>query len=128
MKYLLFALFFGFSQISFADLVPYTENEGFSKWHHIETFKELINTIPDDKYPAIIQGGALLGDDVAYRVLFGKKPGKNFKYKFTYGVTEDRYEDLHHTYTQNGFILVHMQTVQLMAIKSYQAVWVKNDL
>ncbi|VAW79773.1 hypothetical protein MNBD_GAMMA12-9 [hydrothermal vent metagenome] len=128
MKYLLYTLLFSFSQVVFAGIAPYTENEDFSKWQHVKYFKEFINSIPGDKYPAIVQGGAVLGGGVVYRALFNLKPSKYFKYKFTYGVTKHEYEKLRFRYTQKGFTLVHLQIVQLMAMKAYQAVWIKNDL
>ena len=126
MKYLFYILAILFSNTLYAD--PHTEVDEFSGWYQAESFINIINSAPTKKYPAIIQGGALLGDGVEFRVLFNRKPSNKFKYHITFGVSEKEFTKLNYQYIDAGFMLIHCQTVKLMSGLSYQAVWVKNGL
>jgi len=127
MKYLLYSLLF-VNNIAFAGVEIHMGNKGFIKWVPDENFKEIVSKMPNNSYPVIIQGKALLGDNIMYRALFNVKPSEDFEYKYTYGVTKDKFTKLHIQYTEKGFTLIHLQKVQLMAIKAHQAIWVKDDL
>jgi len=126
MKFIFFSFLIIFSQLSYSS--TYTETNTFSEWLNIESFSKLIKSAPNEKFPAIIQGGALLGDGVAFRVLFTLKPSDNFEYHITYGTLEKEFTSLNEQYTEAGFTMTHRQTVQLMHGISYQAVWVKSGL
>jgi len=124
MKLLFFLFLIVSSSTSYG--TPYTETNTFSEWHRFEDFSELIKSTPRNKFPAIVQAGALLGDGAEYRVLFTIKPSDNFEYHITYGATVEKYTSLNAQYTEAGFILSHRQIVPLRHGLSYQAVWIKN--
>ncbi len=126
MRYLFYILAILLSNTLYAD--PYTEIDEFSEWHQAESFIKIINSAPTNKYPVIIQGGALLGDGVEFRVFFNRKPSRKFMYHIVFGVYEKEFTKLNYQYVEAGFTLIHCQTVKLMSGLSYQAVWVKNAI
>ena len=102
--------------------------EGFSQWLHTKDFVKLLGSVPSDKYPAVLQGSALLGDGVVFRALLLPKPNQSFQHKFTYGTSKVGFTKLSNEYEKSGFILIQWQTVRLRSGLSYQGVWVKNRL
>ena len=80
--------------------------------------------IPSNYYPIAIKANALLGDGVSFEAMLNKKPTTNFKYQLIYGVEKQQFDLKNIKFTKLGYTLIHHQVVQLMAIKSHQAIWV----
>jgi hypothetical protein len=56
-----------------------------------------------------------------------KRPSESFHYKTVYGLNEKDFNEKNIEMHENGFTLIQIQVVQLMHMKSHQAVWVKDD-
>jgi len=109
-----------------AEQVPYSEHQKFSAWLQTGEFETLLKQTKSTQYPIVIQAGALIGDGVVYRVLLIGKPSKAFQHEMVFGASEKECKQRNKQLVDKGYTLVHHQTVQLMAGKAHQAVWVKN--
>ena len=105
----------------------YAEEPEFSAWMHPSEFDTFFTSKPNNEYPPIIEAKLLLGDGVAYRAVFIKKPSNDFKYKSVHGRSSSFFKEINIKYTNKGFVLIHHQKVMLMGGLSHQATWVRNE-
>jgi len=128
MRYILLISLLCLFQLAHAEKTPYSKTNDFSRWFGADEFVQVLNDIPPNKYPMIIEAAPLVGDGVVFRVLVKPKPSNNFKYRLAYRASENAFIKKNEAYSKLGFTLIYHQKVQLMPGKGHQAVWVKNDL
>jgi hypothetical protein len=97
----------------------------FSEWQHAGTFRNTIMQIPSSKYPVVIQGGVLLGDGIAFRMLLVDKPSSDLQYEYLYDVDESTFIEQNEIFIKNGYTLIQHRTLQIMHSIIHQAIWIK---
>ncbi len=96
----------------------------FSEWMEASEFEVFYASKPDTVYPVVIEAKPLLGDGVAFRVMFIEKPSGKFRFESVYGISDRDFENMQAKLTGKRFVLIHHQKVMLIGGFSHQATWV----